>query len=242
MLYGPTPYADVIDLAGSIRATAQRSGALRAAAFATALIGESALLAGDLDLAARELREAAALHHDLGSAAGEAHSLQRLAEVHLALGERETARDLLHQALPLARWSILALHLLQRIYGTLISAAPDPMTARAEVDRAEAALGAQDWCQFCAVMLSVPAAIACARSGDVDHARYHLAIAERSANVWEAAAWQGWYAEATAEVALAEGDQAMATRPLRLRRGLLRARRPAARHRAMPAPRGWPVS
>jgi tetratricopeptide (TPR) repeat protein len=212
MLYGPTPYAEVIELARGMRATAERSGALRAAAFATALIGESALLSGDLDLAERELRDAAALHHDLDSAAGEAHSLQRLAEVHLARGDTDAARALLHQALPLARWSIIAMHLLQRIHGSLIAAAPDPMTARAEVDRAEAALGVDDWCLFCSVMLSVPAAIACAQSGDLDHAHHHLVIAGQSAKLWEAQAWQGWYAEAAGHVALAEGDQAAARR------------------------------
>lgn len=212
LLYGPTPYREIIELAGRMRLTAERSGALRAAAFATALIGESALLGGDLDTAERELGDAVALHHDLDSTAGEAHSLQRLAEVHVARGDDATARALLHRALPLARWSIIAPHLLQRIHGTLISVAPDPMTARAEVDRAEAALGVDDWCPFCSVMLAVPAAIACARSGDLDHARHHLHIAERSAKLWEATAWQGWYAEATGHVALCEGDPASATR------------------------------
>jgi DNA-binding SARP family transcriptional activator/tetratricopeptide (TPR) repeat protein len=210
MLYGPTPYAEVIELARGMRATAEHSGALRAAAFATALIGESALLSGDLDVAERELRDAAALHHDLDSTAGEAHSLQRLAEVHLARGDNEAARALLNKALPLARWSIIAMHLLQRIHGTLIAAAPDPMTARAELDRAEAALGLDDWCQLCSVMLSVPAAIACARTGDIDHARHHLDIAARSAKLWEAAAWKGWYAEAAGHIAVAEGDRATA--------------------------------
>jgi hypothetical protein len=98
MLYGPTPYGEVIELAQDMRATAQRSGALRAAAFATAVIGESALLSGDLDLAERELRDAASLHHDLDSTAGEAHSLQRLAEVRLARGDREGARALLRSS------------------------------------------------------------------------------------------------------------------------------------------------
>src|SRR6266705_2446416 len=63
-----------------------RAGARRASAFARALIGEAALLSGDLALAAAELTEAVALHRDLGSAAGEAHSLQQLAEVRLAQG------------------------------------------------------------------------------------------------------------------------------------------------------------
>ena len=88
MLYGPTPYAG-----GHRRRPrpadhrpAQRRACARAA-FASALIGEAALLSGDLELAAAELTEAGDLHHDLGSAAGEAHSLQRLAEVRVAEGD-----------------------------------------------------------------------------------------------------------------------------------------------------------
>ncbi len=80
------------------------------------------------------------------------------------------------------------------------------------MDRAESALGADDWCGFCSVMLAVPAAIACARSGDVAHARHHLQIAERSAMLWEATAWRGWYAEAVGHVAQAEGDDDEARR------------------------------
>jgi len=100
------------------------------------------------------------------------------------------AERLLQRALPLARWSVVASHLLYRIYGTMIAAMPDPATARAVVDRAEATLGETDRCVFCQVMLSVPAAIACADYGDVDEARRHLGAAERSAARWEASAWQ----------------------------------------------------
>src|SRR4030095_16062117 len=48
LLYGPTPYQEVIELARSLRQAAERGGLLRAAAFADALIGEAALLAGAL--------------------------------------------------------------------------------------------------------------------------------------------------------------------------------------------------
>ncbi len=68
MLYGSTPYAEVIAVARDLQTTARRSGALRAAAFASALIGEAALLSGDLELATAELTEANDLHRDLGSA------------------------------------------------------------------------------------------------------------------------------------------------------------------------------
>ena len=131
LLYGPTPYAEVMELARDLRGTAERSGARRAAAFARALTGEAALLSGDLDLAAAELTEASAGHRDLGSAAGEAHSLQRLAEVRLAQGDDAEARRLLERALPLARSSIVAKHLLHRVFGTMILAA----TSRAEAVR-----------------------------------------------------------------------------------------------------------
>jgi DNA-binding SARP family transcriptional activator len=215
LLYGPTPYEEVLALSAKLRESARRSGVLRAVAFATALRGEAALLSGDLTLADMELTEAAELHHDIGSTAGEAHSLQRLAEVRLAQGDRAEAQQLLRRALPLARWSATALHLLQRVYGTMIRAAPDVETARAVVDQAMSTVGQEDACPFCSIMLAVPAAIACADAGDLDDARHHLAIAERSAALWKGSAWQAAIAEARAHLHRAEGDGETARRRLR---------------------------
>ncbi len=190
LLYGSTPYAEVIELAHGLRDTARRSGVLRAVAFAGALAGEAALLAGDLPTAQRELEEAVDLHHVIGAAAGEAASLQRLAEVHLAKGDSGEVSRLLQRALPLARWSALSPHLLQRIFGTMIRAAADGDAARAVVDRAESTLGTEDLCSFCNIMLAVPAVIACADVGDLDRARHHLQVAEKSAPLWEGTSWQ----------------------------------------------------
>ena len=101
---------------------------------------------------------------------------------------------------------MLARHLLQRIYGTMILAATDPLTARAIVDRAESTLGSEDNCVFCSIMLSVPAAMACAAVGDLEHANHHLRQAEGSAMMWEGTAWEAATAEARAVVLAAEGD------------------------------------
>jgi DNA-binding SARP family transcriptional activator/tetratricopeptide (TPR) repeat protein len=212
LLYGQTPYEEVVALATRLRDTGQRAGALRAVAFATALVGEAALLAGDLDLARRELEDAADLHREIGARSGEAHSLQRLAEVELAGGDRDAALARLQRALPLARWSTISLHLLQRIYGTLIAAAADVDEAVAALDRAEATLGTEDLCPFCTVMLAVPAATAAARAGDLDRADLYLVMAERSAALWEGTSWQAAILEARAHRRAADGavDEAAA--------------------------------
>ncbi|WP_426592597.1 ATP-binding protein [Cellulomonas sp. McL0617] len=205
VLYGPVPYEEVIRDAEDLLRRATQMGALRGIAFATALIGEAALLMGDLTRAERELVEAVDLHRDIDAPAGEAHSLQRLAEVRLAQGDRLGSQRLLERALPMARWSVIGSHLLQRIYGTMISAAPDTESARAVVDQAEATLGNDDECIYCAVMLAVPAAIACADVGDLDAARRHLLVAEVSAARWSGHAWSAAVVEAKAHIARAEG-------------------------------------
>jgi hypothetical protein len=212
LLYGPTPYAEVIRLAHDLEEAAVRAGARRGAAFAIVLRGEAALLAGDLGAARRDLAEGLRLHRELGASSGEAHSLQRLAEVELAAGNRDEAERLARRALPLARWALLSRHLVQRVYGTLIAAAPDAKAALGVVHEATQTTDEASACPYCDVMLAVPSAIACAEGGCLDDARRFLARAELSAALWKGTAWEAAMTEARASIVAAEGDDAGAAR------------------------------
>jgi DNA-binding winged helix-turn-helix (wHTH) protein/tetratricopeptide (TPR) repeat protein len=214
LLYGPTPYAEVVDLAERLRDRAVEVGARPAAAFATLVAGEASLLSGDLDAARTQLADGIEQHIALGADSGTAHALQRLAEVELAAGDRAEAERLLRRALGLARWSPLAHHLLQRIYGTLVASAPDREAALAVVDEAAEASDQAVSCTVCHVMIAVPAAIACAEGGRLEEARSWLVEAERSAALWQGTAWQAAVREARAHLARAEDDPAGAARLL----------------------------
>ncbi len=205
LLYGRTDYDEVLEFAASLREAAEKQESSRAVAFAATVAGEAYLLAGSLDEAIPALEEAIDLHRHIGANAGESLSLQRLAEAELELGNHDRANQLLEEALPLARWSLLSHHLMQRIFGTMIRLAEHPEAGLAVVQRAEREIGPADVCPFCTVMIAVPATIACARAGQLEEAQFYLMLAEGSCETWPGTAWQGAVAEAKAYLAQAEG-------------------------------------
>ena len=194
LLYGARPYPDVVAFAEAFRAEAERLGAGRGLAFATTLRGEAMLLSGALDDADADLREAARLNRAVGASTGEALALQRQAEVALLRGQAATAGLLLDEALAVARESNVGFHLLDRIYGSRITAAADPADALARLDEAERAVrGPLETCPGCRITLAAPAAIAAARGGDLDRAERYARDTETLATVvmrlpgWDAA-------------------------------------------------------
>lgn len=214
LLYGQQPYDQVIEFATDLRTTAVRSGAGRGEAFATCLLGEAELLSGRLDRAQDHLERAARLHEVVAASAGQALSLQRLAEAALAVGDAQRATILLEEAERVSQGSTLERHLLGKVYGTMVQAQRDPRRAMTVVDRAEARMSDQPLCEPCAMGFFVAAATATARAGDLVRAHGYLARAERVSAHWPGGGWHAAVLEARAAVTAAEGDADAATRLL----------------------------
>lgn len=170
-LYGARPYPEVIGFAQGLADEARRLGSLRGEAFGITIRGEAELLAGDLDDAERHLLLGRDLHAAIAAATGESFCWQRLAEVSMARGRLDEARDRLDQALDLARQTDVGFHLLDRIYGTRIALADLRGEGRGVLDEAiEAVRGPLETCPGCRITFVVPAAISAARAGDLERA------------------------------------------------------------------------
>jgi DNA-binding SARP family transcriptional activator len=208
LLYGARPYPDVIAFADSLAAEAERLGAARGRAFAVTIRGEAKLLAGQLDEADADLAAGVELHREIAAATGESFGLQRRAEVALHRGLRAEAVALLDEALAVARESDVGFHLLDRIYGTRVAAAPDPASGLAALEDAEAAVrGPVETCPGCRITLAVPAAIAAARAGDLERAAHWEQASEFLATVvMRLPAWYAALDEVRGHRAQASGE------------------------------------
>ena len=208
LLYGARPYPDVIAFADAFVDEAKRLGAARGHAFAVTIRGEAKLLSGRLDEADADLAEGMQLHREIGAATGESFALQRRAEVALNRGQRDQGLALLDEALAVARESDVGFHLLDRIYGTRITAAADPESALAALEEAEEAVrGPVETCPGCRITLAVPAAIAAARAGDLERLDHWEEAAEFLATVvMRLPAWNAALLEVRAHRARATGD------------------------------------
>ena len=209
-LYGARPYPDVIAFAEALATEARRIGAARGHAFGVTIRGEAELLSGDLSAAEEHLKLGARLHRAIGAAAGEAFSLQRLAEVAMHRGQFDEARAVLDEALDVTRQTDVGFHLLDRIYGTRIQLAASPNAAlHALEDAREAVRGPLETCPGCRITFAVPAAIAAARAGQLDLAENYEAQTAYLANVvMRLPAWHAAHDEVLGHMAVARGEGA----------------------------------
>jgi tetratricopeptide (TPR) repeat protein len=212
VLHSGQPYDELAVFARSLRVAADSSGARRGQAFAATVLGEIELLAGQLQSAEAQLREAVALSRLAGAAGGESLVLLRLAETTLERGDPSGAHRLLAESLELARFSPIGFHLLYLVYEVMVRAAGEPQEAVAVVEEAEAFLDDAPVCIFCPAGLYIAATIGYARTGDVARARSFLARAEGTKPLWVGGPRAAALAEARAAVLTAEGsrDEAVA--------------------------------
>ncbi|MDN5857439.1 MAG: AAA family ATPase [Pseudonocardia sp.] len=211
---------DIAAVAARLRDAAARAGAARGEAFATTLLGEAVLLAGDLDAAEAHLLDGARQHRALRAAAGEAVALHRLAELAMADGRSDAVAPLLDQALDAARSTPLgARHLLPRIFGTRVRAAAGTSSdaAFAAIDEAQRCLvRPAEVCPADRVPYLVPVATTLARAGRPEDACAALDAADMIVGMlWNGrGGWAAAVTEARADVAAARGapEQADALR------------------------------
>ncbi len=144
-LYGDASFEAVAAYAGQRLEQATRVGARRAQALARLLLGESLLSQGRWNDAEAELQRSLETQRAVSSAAGQALTLQRLAELRVYRGDSHGADELLAEGLALEIDAPMAPHVTGRLYATLALSAlargDAPVAARYIEEAAEAAGG-----------------------------------------------------------------------------------------------------
>lgn len=205
-LAGPEGYDSAAEFARQMMKIADEAGSATGSALALLMLGEAELLAGNISDAEPLLKQAAEANEREGCISGAALARQRLAEAAVRRGRKHDANRLLERARSLAFDSDIVSHLLVRIFGTKIQAAPDPAKAMAVVRVAEQELSQLHPCEPCSMGYLTSAAAASARAGELDRARSFIAQAERIAGMWQGGQWSGAVWEARAILRQAENE------------------------------------
>lgn len=184
-------------------AQAERMGAPRAAALCRNFGGALELVQGQWDDAERHLREAAELYRQLGTASGEALSLQRLGVLLCSRGRLDEADEVLGRALVRAEVALMRSHCLTRVYASLARlrlAAGDLAGADHFLSQGQEAAHRHGHCVTCNALLlpeTVRVALANGRIDDAERAAREL---ERIAATAESRMWTGMAHQARARV------------------------------------------
>src|SRR6185437_8405448 len=191
-LAGDTSFEGVEEYARRTLDLAEQTGARRAQAFASCLLGESLLLRGRWDEAGSALRRSTELHHELGMRSG-ALSWQRRAELAVCRGDLAAAEEHLDRGLAIAALSPMARHLWGRLYATaalnaLERGAPDE--AIRAVRMAEEAAARHGDCASCGALLRPVAAEAYAALRSPAEVESQLRAAEQIASLSQSAYWE----------------------------------------------------
>ncbi|HJR44679.1 MAG TPA: BTAD domain-containing putative transcriptional regulator [Actinomycetota bacterium] len=214
-LAGSTPHDEIVTYAHELAEIAESADSLQGRALAELLLGEAALFSGRLDHARTHLGSATDLHEAASAPAGQAISLQRIAEACVALRDPDAADRSLETAFEAAGRSSLTPHLLVRLHGARVEAAQDPSEAVARLARADEELAGRDLCAPCSIGFLIAASVTLARAGRLEGARSRLDEAERIAGMWSGGPWGAAVWGARAALRRAEGSEEQAVALLR---------------------------
>jgi hypothetical protein len=191
-LVGDTSFEGVEEYARRTLDLAGRTGARRAQAFASCLLGESLLLRGRWDEAGGSLRRSTELHHELGMRSG-GLSWQRLAELAACRGDSAAAEEFLDRGVALAAVSPMAVHLWGRLYATAALNALEsgrPAEAIQAVNMATEAAARYGDCPSCSALLHPVAAEAHAALHSPAAVEAHLRAVEQLVDYAPNACWR----------------------------------------------------
>jgi DNA-binding SARP family transcriptional activator len=210
-LCGSASHEGIASATRELLAVAEEAGSVPGRALATLVLGEAELFSGRLDSAEALLTAADRLHADADAAARRALSLQRLAEVALARGQKWRAGRLVRQGLKIAEPTWLAPHLLMRLQGAAVEAATSEALAADAIRLGDRWLAERNMCQPCSMGFRVASSIALAEAGELDQASRRLNDAERLAGMWQGGPWVAAVWEARGVHRRAQGDDEQAS-------------------------------
>lgn len=135
---------------------AQRIGAPRAIALCRNFGGELDFLGGRWPQAETALTEAVGLYRKVGSASGEALSLQRLGVLYTAMGRLEEAMALFNEGVAVAEHASMRSHCLTRLYASITRnrlAARDYIAAEQAMQAGQLTAQRHGYCVTCNALL-----------------------------------------------------------------------------------------
>jgi DNA-binding SARP family transcriptional activator len=181
-------HGQIAQSARELLAVAEDAQSTAGKGLACLLLGEVALLSGDLDEAETRLTEAERLHQEVNAVAGRVLAIERLAEISLERGQKWRAGRFIQRGLADAERSWLAPHLIMRMQALAVRAAATPEQAAAEILAGDR-LMTDGACQPCSMPLRTASAIALAEAGELEQVDRRLNDAERIAGMWHGGPW-----------------------------------------------------
>ncbi len=194
---------------------AVRMGAPRAIALCRSFGGFLKFQLGYWTQAESELREAVALYRKIGSASGEALSLQRLGVLLTARGAHEEGMSALEEGVSAAERAVMRSHCLTRLFASMARnrlAAGEAKEAEELIRTGEETAGRHGHCLTCNALLLPEAVRARVAVGRVDVADREARELEEIARRFGSSAWNAMALHARARVLAARQEWEAAAR------------------------------